>query len=403
MGQTIHLVVLNYLKIYNKFNKKRSLKMEKILLIDDEEKFLFNASAMLGKSGFEVDCATSGKEGIEKIKSNYFGYGTVLLDLQMPEKDGVETYSEIKKINPFIHPIFLSAYLDQDHWIEKIENSTDENFASISKPFPMDTSDRFKEIVRKINIEAKKNKHRHNLNPFIYDLKSFLELSETNMDEIFKNAEIMHESFIEQFFQLNLSVDWIVIAKEYGNIIMQGNQKEELMQNGLMKLANENNCPIFTFTRPKVFEQIEPSWSCKCKDSEDYYPTITLKFNTKQGDQCEIISDFDTGSPETFISYEHAINSGIAEKMLWMAFSKDVVWGQTFRYYKDKFKCKVVSYNEGHGVPVIVKTNLVKNWEESPFVRNYQNRCALTGRNLLLENKIKLILNGEDKVTEISK
>lgn len=67
----------------------------KILLIDDD-KFFHNFYAVkLKEEGYEVEVASDGAEGLDKIAT--FGPDVILLDLIMPKKDGFEFLQEIQK------------------------------------------------------------------------------------------------------------------------------------------------------------------------------------------------------------------------------------------------------------------------------------------------------------------
>jgi len=81
----------------------------KILLVDDEEDILEFIGYNLKKEGFAVYTATNGKEGLkiaEMVQPNL-----ILLDLMMPEMDGIATCEEIRKIPSLQNTLiaFLSA------------------------------------------------------------------------------------------------------------------------------------------------------------------------------------------------------------------------------------------------------------------------------------------------------
>jgi two-component system, OmpR family, alkaline phosphatase synthesis response regulator PhoP len=81
----------------------------KILLVDDEEDILEFISYNLEKEGFAVYTATNGKEGL-RIAEKYQPH-LILLDLMMPEMDGITTCEEIRKIPVLRNTLvaFLSA------------------------------------------------------------------------------------------------------------------------------------------------------------------------------------------------------------------------------------------------------------------------------------------------------
>ena len=72
-----------------------SEKQPKILIIDDDPDFLEIFSTKIKASGFETKTCDNGKSGIAAAKS--FKPNLILLDVEMPEMNGVETLSKIKK------------------------------------------------------------------------------------------------------------------------------------------------------------------------------------------------------------------------------------------------------------------------------------------------------------------
>ena len=72
------------------------MKGKKILLIDDEQDILEILSYNLEKEGYQVFTANNGNEGIVKAKEII--PDLILLDVMMPEKDGIETCQEMRQI-----------------------------------------------------------------------------------------------------------------------------------------------------------------------------------------------------------------------------------------------------------------------------------------------------------------
>ena len=69
---------------------------KKILLVDDEIDILEFLSYNLLRSGYEIRTAINGEQGIEVARA--FKPDLILLDMMMPEMDGVETCEEIRRI-----------------------------------------------------------------------------------------------------------------------------------------------------------------------------------------------------------------------------------------------------------------------------------------------------------------
>ncbi len=76
--------------------KKVNMSTKKILLIDDEPDILELLSYNLTKEGYLVETAKNGVEGIEKAKELI--PDMILLDVMMPEKDGIETCQDLRNI-----------------------------------------------------------------------------------------------------------------------------------------------------------------------------------------------------------------------------------------------------------------------------------------------------------------
>ncbi|XOV90883.1 MAG: PAS domain S-box protein [Bacteroidota bacterium] len=103
----------------------------KILLVDDNDINRNVASSILSKSGCEVIEVSSGFDAIKKVKKIHFDL--ILMDIQMPDMDGVETTKEIKKLNiPDLPPIIaMTAYSMEEDKESFIREGLDDY---ISKP-----------------------------------------------------------------------------------------------------------------------------------------------------------------------------------------------------------------------------------------------------------------------------
>ncbi|MBU0945646.1 MAG: response regulator [Proteobacteria bacterium] len=82
--------------------------MKKILLVDDEEGIQMLYREELEEEGYEVISAYTGEEGLEKFKAE--SPDLVILDIQMPGINGIETLRQMKMENPKLPVILSSAY-----------------------------------------------------------------------------------------------------------------------------------------------------------------------------------------------------------------------------------------------------------------------------------------------------
>ena len=81
--------------------------MQKILIIDDEPHILMMLKKMMEKAGYEIDLAANGKEGMELFQKS--PSDLVITDIIMPEKEGLETIREMKRMQPKLKIIAMSG------------------------------------------------------------------------------------------------------------------------------------------------------------------------------------------------------------------------------------------------------------------------------------------------------
>ena len=84
--------------------------MFKILLVDDDRDFSKAVIAYLGRSGYEMDYASTADEAYDKIYAQV--YDLILSDIMMPGTDGFQFASHIRAININIPLLFISALDD---------------------------------------------------------------------------------------------------------------------------------------------------------------------------------------------------------------------------------------------------------------------------------------------------
>lgn len=80
----------------------------KMMLVDDEERFLSTTKKLLEKKGYDVVTASSGAEALGKIR--FQNIHVVILDVKMPSMDGIATLKEIKRQFPLIEVIMLTGH-----------------------------------------------------------------------------------------------------------------------------------------------------------------------------------------------------------------------------------------------------------------------------------------------------
>ena len=104
-----------------------------ILLVDDNEEFLDSTRDVLDDEGYDIVTATSGEEGIEMAGAQIFD--VILMDIKMPGINGVESFVEMKRRNPKVKVIMVTAYSVEDLMRQALDEGV---FAILSKPIDMD-------------------------------------------------------------------------------------------------------------------------------------------------------------------------------------------------------------------------------------------------------------------------
>lgn len=92
---------------------------EKVLLIDDEADFLSVMAERLSARGMVVSTAASAEKAIEMVAESSFD--AVILDLMMPNIDGIETLKLMKMEKPDLQVILLTGYATVEKGIEAMK------------------------------------------------------------------------------------------------------------------------------------------------------------------------------------------------------------------------------------------------------------------------------------------
>src|SRR5512137_2837137 len=84
------------------------MNLPNILVVDDEPNSLFGICQALSEEGLKAIPAQNGKEALEKIKSD--SIDLLITDERMPDLNGMQLLCEVKRLNPQIPVILITAY-----------------------------------------------------------------------------------------------------------------------------------------------------------------------------------------------------------------------------------------------------------------------------------------------------
>lgn len=90
-----------------------------ILIVDDEPEILNTYQAFFEKRGYLVETAQNGKEGLEKLRNGKFD--VAIVDIKMPEMDGIEMMRQAKQEEVSAKWIMLTGHGDRNEVVETLK------------------------------------------------------------------------------------------------------------------------------------------------------------------------------------------------------------------------------------------------------------------------------------------
>ncbi|KPK21147.1 MAG: chemotaxis protein CheY [Nitrospira bacterium SG8_3] len=111
----------------------------KMMLVDDEERFLQTTRKLLLKKGYDVLTVTSGAEALEKLAVH--NIHVVILDVKMPGMDGIAALKEIKRRHPMVEVIMLTGHATVESAVDGLKSGATDY---LMKPTDID------QLIRKV-------------------------------------------------------------------------------------------------------------------------------------------------------------------------------------------------------------------------------------------------------------
>lgn len=105
-------------------------KKTRILVVDDDTDIVVLISSFLAEEGFKVYTATRPTQAIEYVQN--YPVDLAIIDIALPEMNGIELLKKLKEIKPNIEAIMITAYKDAEKVVEAFRLGA---FDCIFKPF----------------------------------------------------------------------------------------------------------------------------------------------------------------------------------------------------------------------------------------------------------------------------
>lgn len=134
---------------------------EKILVADDEKDLAKAIGTILQMSNYDVKVVNNGKDAFEEIKNGVFD--VIILDVMMPEMDGIEVVKETRKINIDTPIILLTAKAQIDDKVEGLDSGANDY---LTKPFNKE------ELLARIRVLTRKteeSKEKYSIGNIVFN------------------------------------------------------------------------------------------------------------------------------------------------------------------------------------------------------------------------------------------
>jgi DNA-binding NtrC family response regulator len=151
----------------------------RILIIDDERPILLTLEALLGRHNYQVETAGTAASGMKVLREK--SPALVLLDLQLPDAQGLEMLDQIKTEHPDTQVIILTAHDTLNNAIESIKRGA---YHFISKPY---ASEELLSLVDKALEKQSLLRETEQLRQKTQQLEKRLEAAEIRLAPIFKS------------------------------------------------------------------------------------------------------------------------------------------------------------------------------------------------------------------------
>ncbi len=244
----------------------------KVLIIDDEKGLRIGSQRILEDEGFVVETAENGTEGVRK--GTEVDYDLAVIDLKMPDLDGLEVLSEIKKVHPNTVCFIATAYASYETAIESTRLGA---YTYIPKPFTPD------ELI-------------HNLQKG-YDQRKLLLESERLRKEQEANLLELAAERSRLSTIINLIADGVLVINKAGELVYCNNaafkfldvEDLQIGKSVLNKLPESISINVKKFFESDQFVDSSYSAQIEIKPNELYVEAITSPVPQDNGNLAGVV------------------------------------------------------------------------------------------------------------------
>ena len=151
-----------------------------ILLVDDQDSIRFFLEKTLVQEGYEAHTAKTGEEAVETAQR--IVPDLILLDLKLPDMDGLDVLARIKQVFPEICIVMITAFGDIETAVKAMQNGA---YDFVTKPINLD----------QLLMVIKKGLESRRLSREVLQLKRKMEISEGGDEYILSQSKAMQKVY----------------------------------------------------------------------------------------------------------------------------------------------------------------------------------------------------------------
>ncbi|MGH9336542.1 MAG: sigma-54-dependent transcriptional regulator [Vicinamibacteria bacterium] len=167
--------------------------MSRILVIDDEESMRQLLEIALGKEGYRLTLAESGRKATELFDKS--SYDLVISDIKMPDMSGVDVLRHIKETDPTVPVIMITAYASAETAVEALRLGA---YDYLTKPFKLEElKTNIRNALEKVRLKKENEslkrelKQKHGLDSMLGGSPLMLELFEHIKSVAITNSTVL--------------------------------------------------------------------------------------------------------------------------------------------------------------------------------------------------------------------
>lgn len=400
-------------------NKENDRK-KRVLWLDDHVDDYKEYIKALRVRGFTISTAADLGSALQKAQRADFDL--FLIDLRMKPASGFQAIKELRQLAERTTICVLSSYLASKQYVARVK-ALDNNIAIMDKIIPDPDRPEFEGFVARIRSiiddppkstpgEYLKAVNSRYEDPFKIEYHNFLELPALVRRRITRKAreavlEVMQEHFDEGHV-------WVLFCGSPHSPAMTAASEADIPTTSqILDFASKTGFAPYQFSAPTLSDDM---WhgACEGNGPAKGYPTVTLELGRRPRRNEKHTVHFDTGTSNSFMDFRILDDLGLIARSELPTTGKR--GASLYEYVLTPLKVRVYDQVTNGNKIVSMNVRAVFDWDDCPFrgtcsrscknfspgnLRMCKNRSGLIGRNLILDNKIKITLDGKNGKTMI--